>query len=113
MRSGRAVPRAAAAARYRFSAPLSEHVELRVERCGWPCDPRILPLQRHAHDLPAGTHAAAARAVQLTGEPTAVAVTIPLSDEEREREAALRAGFARFWSTATGEPRAIFDSFIS
>jgi epsilon-lactone hydrolase len=42
-----------------------------------------------------------------------VSVTIPLSSEERERETALRARIARYWSTASGEPRAIFDSFIS
>ncbi|WP_424626924.1 alpha/beta hydrolase [Bradyrhizobium sp. SYSU BS000235] len=38
---------------------------------------------------------------------------IELSSEEREREIALRDHFARFWGTASGEPRAIYDSFIS
>lgn len=42
-----------------------------------------------------------------------VSVTIPLSADERARETALRARFSRYWSTATGAPRAIFDSFIS
>jgi acetyl esterase/lipase len=44
---------------------------------------------------------------------TSEIVTIPLPAGEREREAALRARFLQFWSTARGEPRAIFDSFIS
>src|SRR6476660_1262465 len=40
-------------------------------------------------------------------------ITIPLSADEREREAALRERFARYWSSATGTPRAIFDEFIA
>lgn len=38
---------------------------------------------------------------------------IELSRAERVREIALREQFARFWETATGEPRAVYDSFIS
>jgi len=36
-----------------------------------------------------------------------------LSDEERQREAALRAHFADFWASATGAPREIYDRFIA
>ena len=35
-----------------------------------------------------------------------VMVTIPLSADERAREIALRARFAKYWTTATGAPRA-------
>jgi acetyl esterase/lipase len=40
-------------------------------------------------------------------------ITFPLSEKERERETALRKRFAEYWSNATGEPRAAFDTFIS
>jgi acetyl esterase/lipase len=40
-------------------------------------------------------------------------LTIPLSADEREREASLRKRFARYWSTATGAPREVFDGFIA
>ena len=40
-------------------------------------------------------------------------VMVPLANDDRDRERALRARFARFWSTATGEPRAVYDTFIS
>jgi epsilon-lactone hydrolase len=40
-------------------------------------------------------------------------VIFPLSTDERDREKALRARFAQFWSTATGDPRTIYDKFIS
>ena len=40
-------------------------------------------------------------------------VTFPLAAAERDRERELRARFAKFWSTATGDPRTIYDSFIS
>jgi len=40
-------------------------------------------------------------------------VTFPLSAADRVREAALRERFAQFWTTATGEPRTIYDTFIS
>jgi epsilon-lactone hydrolase len=40
-------------------------------------------------------------------------VTFPLAAGDRERESALRERFARFWSTATGDPRTVFDTFIS
>jgi monoterpene epsilon-lactone hydrolase len=38
---------------------------------------------------------------------------IPISAEERARERALRERFARFWATAQGSPRAIYDAFIA
>ncbi len=38
---------------------------------------------------------------------------IRISDEERVREAALRNYFADFWGSASGEPRPIYDTFIS
>jgi acetyl esterase/lipase len=38
---------------------------------------------------------------------------IRISPDERERESALRKRFAHFWETASGEPRAIYDSFIA
>ncbi|HEX3697041.1 MAG TPA: alpha/beta hydrolase [Polyangia bacterium] len=37
----------------------------------------------------------------------------PLADDDREREKELRAQFAQFWSTATGDPRTVYDTFIS
>jgi epsilon-lactone hydrolase len=40
-------------------------------------------------------------------------IVFGISDSEREREQKLREQFAHFWSTGTGEPRAIFDAFIS
>ncbi len=39
--------------------------------------------------------------------------TFPLAADERDREAALRGRFGRFWSTAKGDPRAIYDTFVS
>jgi epsilon-lactone hydrolase len=33
--------------------------------------------------------------------------------DERERERVLRERFADFWGTASAEPRAIYDAFIS
>src|SRR5262245_27941199 len=41
------------------------------------------------------------------------AVTFPISEAERAREAALRAQFSAYWSNAQGEPRAIFDAFVA
>ena len=38
---------------------------------------------------------------------------IQISADERARERALREHFANFWNTATGEPRAIYDTFIA
>jgi monoterpene epsilon-lactone hydrolase len=38
---------------------------------------------------------------------------IRISADEREREQMLRERFASFWNTAAGEPRAIYDVFIS
>ena len=40
-------------------------------------------------------------------------VTFPLATDDRDREKALRAKFAQFWSTATGDPRTIYDRFVS
>jgi epsilon-lactone hydrolase len=40
-------------------------------------------------------------------------VVIPISREERARETSLRKHFARFWATTTGEPRAVYDIFVS
>jgi len=40
-------------------------------------------------------------------------LTFPLAADEREREKALRARFAQFWSTAAGDPRTVYDTFIS
>jgi acetyl esterase/lipase len=39
--------------------------------------------------------------------------TFPLAADDRDREKALRAQFAQFWSTATGDPRTVYDKFIS
>ncbi|TCR60786.1 alpha/beta hydrolase [Bosea sp. BK604] len=39
--------------------------------------------------------------------------TFEISPAERERESALRERFARFWENASGEPRAVYDRFIS
>jgi epsilon-lactone hydrolase len=41
------------------------------------------------------------------------ATFIQISADERQRERALREHFASFWNTAAGEPRAIYDAFIS
>jgi monoterpene epsilon-lactone hydrolase len=41
------------------------------------------------------------------------AVTFPLAADEHDRERDLRAQFAQFWSTATGDPRTVYDTFIS
>ena len=38
---------------------------------------------------------------------------IRITAEEAERERALRDQFAAFWSSATGDPRAVYDAFIS
>src|SRR5262245_42855909 len=38
---------------------------------------------------------------------------IRLSPEEKRREDVLRERFAAFWSAASGEPRAIYDTFIA
>src|SRR5882757_6825687 len=38
---------------------------------------------------------------------------VPLTADDRDGERELRAQFAQFWSTATGEPRAVYDTFIS
>jgi epsilon-lactone hydrolase len=38
---------------------------------------------------------------------------VRISADERKRECVLRRRFADFWNTASGEPRAIYDAFIS
>ncbi len=38
---------------------------------------------------------------------------VRISADERKRECVLRQRFANFWGTASGEPRAIYDTFIS
>jgi epsilon-lactone hydrolase len=40
-------------------------------------------------------------------------VTVPLAEDERRRADALRERFGRFWATASGEPRAVYDTFVS
>jgi epsilon-lactone hydrolase len=40
-------------------------------------------------------------------------VMFPLAAEERDRERELRARIAQFWSTATGDPRTVYDKFVS
>jgi acetyl esterase/lipase len=45
-----------------------------------------------------------------TGSSTA---TFPLAAADRDRERELRARFAQFWRTATGDRRTIYDTFIS
>jgi monoterpene epsilon-lactone hydrolase len=37
----------------------------------------------------------------------------PLAADEHDRERDLRVRFAQFWSTATGDPRTVYDTFIS
>lgn len=39
--------------------------------------------------------------------------TLAIAADERARESALRERFAIFWGSASGEPRAIYDDFIS
>jgi epsilon-lactone hydrolase len=39
--------------------------------------------------------------------------TFPLAAADRDREKDLRARFAQFWRTTTGEPRTVYDTFIS
>jgi epsilon-lactone hydrolase len=51
--------------------------------------------------------------VSKTNESTNQTVVIPISDAERAREKALREHFASFWANTPGEPRAVYDSFIS
>ncbi len=38
---------------------------------------------------------------------------VRISADEHDRERALRARFAEFWGTASGEPRTVYDAFIS
>jgi acetyl esterase/lipase len=51
--------------------------------------------------------------VQLPNDERSTTKLINISKEERARESALRERFASFWGTATGNPRAIYDAFIS
>lgn len=41
------------------------------------------------------------------------AATFPLAAADRDRERELRARFAQFWRTATGDRRTVYDAFIS
>jgi epsilon-lactone hydrolase len=45
--------------------------------------------------------------------PLLESVTFPLAADERDREKTLRARFGQFWSTAKGDPRTVYDTFIS
>lgn len=45
--------------------------------------------------------------------PRPAPILFPLAADDRDREKALRARFAQFWSTATGAPRTVYDTFIS
>src|SRR5262245_37328589 len=38
---------------------------------------------------------------------------VKITAEERAREVELRGHFARFWGSATGDPRAVYDTFIA
>jgi acetyl esterase/lipase len=38
---------------------------------------------------------------------------LPIDADERQHEAALRERFASFWSSAAGEPRMVYDTFIA
>jgi acetyl esterase/lipase len=41
------------------------------------------------------------------------AAIFPLAADDHDRERELRTQFAQFWSTATGDPRTVYDRFIS
>jgi acetyl esterase/lipase len=45
--------------------------------------------------------------------PPLKSTTFPIAADERDREAALRARFGKFWSTTKGDPRTVYDMFIS
>jgi len=50
----------------------------------------------------------------MTGKDFAMVETvIPIAPEEQAREEALREQFARYWASATGELRTIYDTFIA
>lgn len=49
---------------------------------------------------------------EFRDHPRPATTVIDISPEERERERALRDRFARFWSTASGTPREVYDAFI-
>src|ERR1044071_141076 len=51
--------------------------------------------------------------VQSVTADLAGSVIFPISADENAREQALRERFARFWATAAGAPRSIYDSFIA
>jgi monoterpene epsilon-lactone hydrolase len=46
-------------------------------------------------------------------KPNLESVTFPLAADEADREKALRARFGQFWSTAKGDPRTVYDTFVS
>jgi acetyl esterase/lipase len=65
------------------------------------------------HPTPVST--AGARTTKPTSEqpPRIESARFPIAADERERETALRARFGQFWSTAKGDPRTKYDTFIS
>src|SRR5882724_5080353 len=50
---------------------------------------------------------------QLFEESLMSPTMFPLAADDRDRERELRARFAQFWSTATGDPRTTYDTFVS
>lgn len=53
------------------------------------------------------------RATEESESTETVTAFVRITPEECEREKALRERFARFWRSASGGPRAIYDAFIS
>ena len=51
--------------------------------------------------------------IQTLGHPQATAEIISISADERARETALRARFADYWGSASGDMRTIYDAFIA
>jgi epsilon-lactone hydrolase len=65
-----------------------------------------------AHWTPAPYAAAPKETITGKGPPLQP-VTFPIATDERDREKALRGRFGQFWSTAAGDPRTVYDTFIS
>jgi acetyl esterase/lipase len=65
-----------------------------------------------SHSAPAPTSSPANTPVAQK-EPLMKSTTFPIAADERDREAALRARFGTFWSTTKGDPRSVYDAFIS
>lgn len=51
--------------------------------------------------------------VELSGSPSPRMTFFSLTPDERVRERALRERFASFWAAASGEPRSVYDTFVS